>query len=59
MILGQARRPVWKTPLHLVQHGKAGVEFDAVTLAVVESHRLDALETFECPGKTGGRILAA
>ena len=58
MVLAQLPRPLWEAALYLGQNHQPLIEFDAVALPVVESHRLDMLIALERPGKTGGGILS-
>src|SRR3546814_9249899 len=59
MVVAEARSPFGKITAHPVAHDSAAVEFDAVTLPVIEPDRLHAVETVERPGEAHGRILAA
>src|SRR3546814_11791299 len=59
MVVAEARSPFGKSTAHPVAHDSAAVEFDEVTLPVIEPDRLHAVETVERPGEAHGRILAA
>ncbi|CFP58709.1 Uncharacterised protein [Bordetella pertussis] len=59
MIVAQALGPVGKVGAQFAQHDLAGIQLDAMPLAVVETQRLDVGIALQRPGQASGGILSA
>jgi hypothetical protein len=59
MVIAKLCSPCWKSCAQPREYSRSDIEFDAMTLAIIKTDRLNPIISIKRPGETGCGVLSA